>query len=84
MKPVVMMVVVGLVFFGLCGTVLAQETLIDTVANGCKTEISTYCKSVTPGEGRMPARPDTQEYPLRGRCENAHCDASPLGAGAKP
>jgi hypothetical protein len=77
MKRVLLMVAVGLLFFGFCGTLLAaEETLIDTVANGCKTEISTYCKSVTPGEGRMLACLYAHEDKLSGQCEYALYDAS--------
>ena len=31
----------------------AGQSLVETVANGCKVEIETYCKAVTPGEGRV-------------------------------
>jgi len=77
MKRVVLMVAIGLVFFGFTGNLLAaEETLIDTVANGCKTEIDTYCKSVTPGEGRMLACLYAHEDKLSGKCEYALYDAS--------
>jgi hypothetical protein len=33
--------------------VMAQQGLIETVANGCKAEIQKYCNNVTPGEGRV-------------------------------
>ncbi len=77
MKRVLTMVAAGLIIFGFCGTLLAaEETLIDTVANGCKTEIETYCKSVTPGEGRMLACLYAHEDKLSGKCEYALYDAS--------
>lgn len=76
MKRVLLMVAVGLVFFGFCGNLLAEETLIDTVANGCQTEITTYCKTVTPGEGRMLACLYAHEDKLSGQCEYALYDAS--------
>jgi hypothetical protein len=31
----------------------AGQSLVETVANGCKTEIETYFSQVTPGEGRI-------------------------------
>ncbi len=76
MKRVLLMVVLAAVFFGFCGNLLAEETLIDTVANGCKTEIATYCKSVTPGEGRILACLYAHEDKLSGGCEYALYDAS--------
>jgi hypothetical protein len=77
MKRVFLMVAVAMISLGFCGNLLAsEETLIDTVANGCKTEISTYCKSVTPGEGRMLACLYAHEDKLSGQCEYALYDAS--------
>jgi hypothetical protein len=32
---------------------LAAEDLVQTVLDGCKTELETYCKDVTPGDGRI-------------------------------
>jgi len=32
---------------------LAQQSLVQGAAEGCKKEIETYCKGVTPGEGRI-------------------------------
>jgi len=31
----------------------AQDGPVETVVNGCKSEIESYCKDVTPGEGRV-------------------------------
>jgi hypothetical protein len=55
---------------------MAQQNLIDTVANGCKAEIEKYCANVTPGEGRMLACLYAHEDKLSGRCEFALYDAS--------
>ena len=55
---------------------MAQQNLIDTVANGCKAEIEKYCTNVTPGEGRMLACLYAHEDKLSGRCEFALYDAS--------
>ena len=30
----------------------AEQSLVETVANGCKMEIEKYCAQVTPGKGR--------------------------------
>jgi hypothetical protein len=55
---------------------MAQQNLIDTVADGCKTEIEKYCASVSPGEGRVLACLYAHEDKLSGRCEFALYDAS--------
>jgi hypothetical protein len=58
------------------GNLPAQETIIETVANGCKTEIETYCKAVTPGEGRVLACLYAYQDKLSGKCEYALYDAA--------
>lgn len=62
--------------FGVVGSLSAQETLIETVANGCKTEIETYCKAVTPGEGRILACLYAYQDKLSGKCEYALYNAA--------
>jgi hypothetical protein len=73
----------GLVFlgilalcFGMVTGVSAQQSLIETVANGCKTEIESYCKTVTPGEGRVLACLYAHQDKLSGKCEFALYDAA--------
>jgi len=58
------------------GSALAQEGLVQTVTEGCKKEIKTYCKGVTPGEGRLLACLYAYGDKLSGRCEFALYDAS--------
>jgi hypothetical protein len=55
---------------------MAQQNLIETVANGCKQELEKYCANVTPGEGRVLACLYAHEDKLSGRCEYALYDAS--------
>jgi hypothetical protein len=50
--------------------------LVQTVANGCKQELETYCKDVTPGEGRVLACLYARSDKLSGRCEYALYDAA--------
>jgi len=69
------LLVIGLVFL-FVGGALAQEGLVQTVAEGCKAEIQTYCKGVTPGEGRVLACLYAYQDKLSGRCEYALYDAS--------
>jgi hypothetical protein len=66
----------AIVAFAVAGNLSAQESLIDTVANGCKTEITTYCKDVKPGEGRILACLYAYEDKLSGKCEYALYDAA--------
>ena len=53
-----------------------EQSLVETVANGCKTEIDTYCKDVTPGEGRVLACLFAHSEKLSGKCEYALYDAA--------
>ena len=76
MKGVCFVIGVAVVSLGLAGNLSAQETLIETVANGCKTEITTYCKDVKPGEGRILACLYAYEDKLSGKCEYALYDAA--------
>jgi len=54
----------------------AEQSLVETVANGCKIEIETYCKAVTPGEGRVLACLYAHGDKLSGQCEFALYDAA--------
>ena len=61
-----------------CGatTAFAAQDLVETKAAGCKAEIDTYCKDVSPGEGRMLACLLAHEDHLSGRCEYHLYDAA--------
>lgn len=50
--------------------------VVDTVAKGCEKELTTYCKDVTPGEGRILACLYAHEDKVSGRCEYALYDAA--------
>ena len=80
----VWMVVIGMVLV-FSGGVSAQQKgpaeaaaqgLIDQVAKGCDKELMTYCKDVTPGEGRVLACLYAHEDKLSGKCEYALYDAA--------
>jgi len=58
------------------GTALAAEGIVETVKEGCKQELETYCKDVTPGEGRVLACLYAREDKLSSRCEYALYDAA--------
>ncbi len=67
--------VLGLVFL-IAMPVMAEEGLVQTVADGCKTELETYCKDVTPGDGRILACLYAHGDKLSGKCEYALYDAA--------
>jgi hypothetical protein len=52
------------------------QGLVETVVEGCKTELATYCKNVTPGEGRALACLYAYGDKLSNRCEYALYDAA--------
>ena len=54
----------------------ALNKVVETVAKGCDKEIKTYCKDVTPGEGRVLACLYAHEDKLSGQCEYALYDAA--------
>jgi hypothetical protein len=59
----------------LASPVFAAGDLIDQVVKGCDKEIKTYCKDVTPGEGRGLACLYAYEDKLSGQCEYALYDS---------
>jgi len=67
--------VLGIVFL-VAMPVMAEEGLVQTVADGCKTELETYCKDVTPGDGRILACLYAHGDKLSGKCEYALYDAA--------
>lgn len=54
----------------------AQDGPVETVAKGCKTELESYCKDVTPGEGRVLACLYAFGDKLSAGCEYALYEAS--------
>jgi hypothetical protein len=61
----------------LFGTMVsAQQDIVETVATGCETELKTYCKGVTPGEGRILSCLYAYGDKLSGQCEFALYDAA--------
>ena len=77
-------VVIGMVLV-FSGVVSAQQKgpaeavaqgIVDSVKKGCDKELKTYCKDVTPGEGRVLACLYAYEDKLSGQCEYALYDAA--------
>jgi hypothetical protein len=57
-------------------TAFAGDQLTENVKNGCKAELSTYCKDVTPGDGRILACLYAHSDKLSAKCEYALFDAA--------
>jgi hypothetical protein len=56
--------------------VLAEQPVAEQVLEGCKTELESWCQTVTPGEGRLLACLYAHEDQLSGQCEYALYDAA--------
>ena len=69
-----MLVLMGVLL--LATSAFAEADLVSTVTEGCKKEIDTYCKMVTPGEGRILACLYAHSEKLSNRCEYALYDAA--------
>ncbi|HVN24786.1 MAG TPA: cysteine rich repeat-containing protein, partial [Syntrophorhabdales bacterium] len=54
----------------------ADKGPVETVLDGCQKEFETYCKNVTPGEGRLLACLFAYEDKLSPRCEYSLYDAA--------
>jgi len=67
-----------IVFMALLGgtALAAQKGPVEVVTEGCKKEIDTYCKGITPGQGRILACLFAFEDKLSNRCEFALYDAA--------
>ena len=75
-KMSICLTVLGCVVF-LCGIAMAQQKgPVESVLEGCEKEFETYCKNVTPGEGRLLACFYAYSDKLSNRCEYALYDAA--------
>ena len=74
-KRVVLLAVVAM-FFVSVSSAWAVEDLVETVVKGCEKELTSYCKDVTPGEGRILACLYAHSDKLTGQCEYALYDAA--------
>ena len=75
-RAAVCLMVLGCMLFAVGSAYADEKGLVDIVAEGCKTEINTYCKGVKPGEGRVLACLFAYEDKLSNRCEYALYDAA--------
>jgi len=77
MKRTLLAVVVMAVFLSTgVSTMAGENDLINTIQDGCKTELDKYCTKVTPGEGRVLACLFSYQDKLSNRCEYALYDAA--------
>ena len=60
----------------LAAPALASDGPLQTFAKGCEKELTTYCKDVTPGEGRLLACLYAHGDKVSPRCEFAVYDAA--------
>ena len=75
LRMIGLFVVLGaLVFSGVASA--TEKGIIETFAEGCKTELSSYCKGVKPGDGRLLACLYANSDKLSARCEYAVYDAA--------
>jgi hypothetical protein len=58
------------------GIAAAEQGIVETVVKGCEQEFKTFCKDVTPGEGRGLACLYAFSDKLTPRCEYALYDAA--------
>lgn len=56
--------------------VSAEQSLVQSVAKGCIDELGTYCKDITPGDGRILACLYAHGDKLSGKCEYALYNAA--------
>ena len=74
-KMSIVLFVLAILLLGIYGA-NAEQDLIQTVADGCKTEIEQYCAQVTPGQGRVLACLYSHGDKLSAKCEYALYDAA--------
>ena len=73
-KVKVISLIAALFTFSLPATAL--EDIVESVATGCEKELSSFCKDVTPGGGRILACLYAHADKVSGRCEYAVYDAA--------
>jgi hypothetical protein len=57
------------------GTAQAADTVVDSVKKACNKELTTFCKDVKAGQGRVLACLYAHEDKVSGQCEGAIYDA---------
>lgn len=68
-KPTRGSIILAAAFLTASPGAFALESIVQAVAEGCKSEIESYCSKVTPGEGRVVACLLAHQDKLSGRCD---------------
>lgn len=68
--------IASLLLFSLVPASHAEQDLIESVITGCETELTTYCKDVTPGQKRLLACLYAHNDKLSSQCDFALFDAA--------
>jgi Cysteine rich repeat len=76
LRTMVLLLGFSIAMFFVGNVFAAEKGPAETVLDGCKKELETYCKEVTPGEGRLLACLYAYEDKLSARCEYALYDAA--------
>ena len=76
MKKRFILLAVVTMFFVSISSAWSADNVVETVAKGCEKELTSYCKDVTPGEGRILACLYAFSDKLSGQCEYALYDAA--------
>jgi hypothetical protein len=76
MKPTFMTLIILVFLTLLVNGAAAEQDLLQSVADGCKAELETYCTKVTPGQGRILACLYAYGDKLSAKCEYALFDAA--------
>jgi hypothetical protein len=76
MKKRFFLLAVVAIFFVSNSSAWAADKIVETVAKGCEKELTSYCKDVTPGEGRILACLYAHSDKLTGQCEYALYDSA--------
>ena len=75
-KIIILSVVASVMFIWTVSAMAADESILDSVVEGCMAELETYCKDVTPGQKRVLACLYAYGDKLSGKCEYALYDAA--------
>ena len=73
---IAMFIVVGPALAAKDPATTVAENVIITFTEGCEAELTSYCKDVTPGEGRLIACIFAHEDKLSAKCEYALYDSA--------
>jgi len=76
MRAKTLVLVMAAAVLMLVSNATAAGDLVETVSKGCEKELTSYCRDVTPGEGRILACLYAHSDKLSGQCEFALYDAA--------